>query len=122
MSKIAKMLIVITFIIPVISWAQSSFVDDFDDGNIAEWTVIEGNAEASTQYSHSGSHSMKIWKSSWPQSSKVLRDNFSASNGVYEAWFYVAGNVAMDGFSSNSLIKIIIIGLRVVQLAAIVLD
>ena len=97
MSNIVKMLIVITFIIPVISWAQSSFVDDFDDGNIAGWTVIEGNAEPSTQHSHSGSHSMKIWKSSWPQSSKVLRDNFSASTGIYEAWFYVAGNVA-DGW------------------------
>jgi hypothetical protein len=75
------------------------FLDDFEDGNIDEWTVVEhggyyGNAEISTDQYHSSDHSMWMWNGG---ATVVQRNDFNASFGTYEAWFYVDGSSA-DGW------------------------
>lgn len=85
-------------------------MDDFEDGNIEGWTVVDqGNAELSSSQTHSGNYSMKMWNpnpgSNWY--TKVKRDLFLASEGVYEAWFYVSlfnddGNLYFQFLDSNN--------------------
>ena len=95
MLKIIKIITVLYIFLPISSWSQSSFTDYFEDGDIDGWTLIDGNAQISSSLSHSGQYSMRAWTGQYSRS-KVIKDNFSAFDGIYEAWFYVSGGHA-DG-------------------------
>ncbi|MBN2227465.1 MAG: hypothetical protein JW763_08875 [candidate division Zixibacteria bacterium] len=78
---------------------EYDFTDDFDDGDMAGWTVIEmdnslGNASITTLQTHSDGYAALAESNSGPMTTAVRKDNFEAAYGLYEAWFYVSGDAA----------------------------
>jgi len=70
-----------------IAVGDGSWFDGFEDGNSNGWTTIAGNTAVSNQEAFTGKYSLHC---SLPQSSvHVLRQDFSASTGIYEAAFYL---------------------------------
>ncbi len=73
------------------------FFDDFDDGALDGWTLLNGgNYEISSAQSHSPDYSMRAWEGSPSYFTIVQRDGFSEAEGVYEAWFFTTTSFA-DG-------------------------
>ena len=93
-------LLVTSLIIASVAAAgDNDFTDDFDDGDMAGWTIIEmdnnlGNAAVTTAQPHSDGYAVLAESSTGSMTTAVQKDDFAAAYGMYEAWFYVSGDAA----------------------------
>jgi hypothetical protein len=71
------------------AFGQNEFVDGFEDGTLAGWTQFTGTASASLIQAHAGSYSMFVMHPNDDDPGVVMRDGFTASEGEFEAWFWV---------------------------------
>ncbi len=71
-------------------FGQYTLIDDFEQGNINDWTILDQSVVSSTAEVYSGSYSVKLWDAS--SYSEALHNTFEASYGIYETMVYITGS------------------------------
>ena len=80
--------------VSMISIEAQPVVDDFEQADLQQWTVVAGNAEISDEVAYADLYSMRVFNlpSSPDVSSMVRHKSFRENWGIYRVKCYATGN------------------------------